>query len=348
MPFFIATLASLLIAFPGNAAGLPCERYFNETQLPSGRADFKMFLRQIGKGKYSSRPAPLPKSIYAFSEGEWRELATRALGNVENGINGAFLAVDPDGNKISIMKNARSKQEFGGGTYGIAWDIERGGTAKREVFSYELDRLLDFGLVPPTAFAKDDQGRVLSMQKFMDGYLHSAKVSGEKVSRLDHQKKILFDIIIGTIDRHIGNFLIHPEEGKLALIDNGASMLKTKTTPHADVPNEWLTHGNKFALGAVEESLRRKILSQSFEEIDALMTRFEFPASSRKLARERFAALQAGLRENHSIEQLVKNGMVRDAGWGRIALRELILIPGTAAAVAGFAGYKILIEPADP
>ncbi|MDE2101638.1 MAG: hypothetical protein KGL39_30610 [Patescibacteria group bacterium] len=87
-----------------------------------------------------------------------------------------------------------------------------------EVAAYEIAKAVGMGdLVPPTVM-RTINGEEGSLQQFQEGS-HRMK-AGEVMSAPDLARAVAFDLMIGNLDRHGGNFLIGAD-GKLRLIDNG-------------------------------------------------------------------------------------------------------------------------------
>lgn len=91
---------------------------------------------------------------------------------------------------------------------------------RREVAAYEMDKLLGFGMVPPTIKRKY-RGRLGGLQLWVEG---SPVASAEVPHDLDAwrgqvSEMWLFDYLIGNIDRHLENAIMTPEQ-HLVLIDN--------------------------------------------------------------------------------------------------------------------------------
>lgn len=97
-------------------------------------------------------------------------------------------------------------------------DIEAGDYWKHEVAAYQVDQMLGFDLVPPTA-AVDGPSGVGSLQEW-------APAAGQNVddySLQDQQMMGVLDYILGSSDRHPENYLTQAN-GRPAAIDNGLSL----------------------------------------------------------------------------------------------------------------------------
>lgn len=98
---------------------------------------------------------------------------------------------------------------------------------QNERAAYLIDRFLGFNLTPPTAIRVLD-GEMGSMQEFIPDSLMYEELEDDydfmKKHRPDLMKMWIFDIIIGNLDRHGGNFLIQGDN--LYAIDHGYSLEK--------------------------------------------------------------------------------------------------------------------------
>jgi hypothetical protein len=92
---------------------------------------------------------------------------------------------------------------------------------RSEVAAYELDKLLELGMVPPTV-PRSIKGRKGCLQLWVTGTVMS-KFEGEFPDLEDWHVQVsvmwLFDDLTANIDRHLNNAMVSPE-GNLMLIDN--------------------------------------------------------------------------------------------------------------------------------
>jgi len=114
-------------------------------------------------------------------------------------------------------------------------DRYAGGQYKKEAMAYELDSVLDLGIVPPTKIVEKKLTAGSSNHKY--GGSSQLMVKGERVyakdfidrlhedDKLRHglMKAAIFDYISGNMDRHIGNILWNKDNGDVYAIDNGLS-----------------------------------------------------------------------------------------------------------------------------
>ncbi len=107
------------------------------------------------------------------------------------------------------------------------WDFPDGTLHRREVAAYELDRLLGWGLVPPTVLRDGPHG-VGSLQGYVphDPQQHyftlleqAAEGDGELERQL--QRVVLFDLVANNADRKGGHVLRSSVDGRIRLVDHG-------------------------------------------------------------------------------------------------------------------------------
>ena len=101
-----------------------------------------------------------------------------------------------------------------------------------EVMAYELDQILDLGVVPPTVYSELDNGAGTS-QMFMAHATTGNRLAGELAthdwlddhiyggSHSEGENLVLLDHLILNVDRHKGNWMYNEGTGKLWAIDNG-------------------------------------------------------------------------------------------------------------------------------
>ena len=167
---------------------------------------------------------------------------------------------------IGVTKSQRAFFAPGGPVESVAWKIlpprMRNGfmeSYKSEIAAYELDKILELGMVPPKVERKiDDQVGVAIMWV---APATSFKESGgvPKVPTI-HQPRWsaqltrakMFHNLIGDIDPNLGNWLVDPE-WNLILIDHSRALTKTKTLVHKMLARDDVLWARMMAL--TEESL---------------------------------------------------------------------------------------------
>ncbi len=101
---------------------------------------------------------------------------------------------------------------------------------RAEIASYELDKLLGLGMVPPTV-PRSIKGRKGCLQLWVTGTV-MAKFEGELADLEDWREQVsvmwLFDDLTSNIDRHLNNAMVSPD-GNLILIDNSKTFRYQKT-----------------------------------------------------------------------------------------------------------------------
>ena len=137
--------------------------------------------------------------------------------------NAVFLyGLENDGKGIFKPKKGENKDLAGG--------IEVGTYFKRERAAYLVSHALGLDVVPPTVIRAFD-GEVGSFQRFVsdgkDGWLMSQE-DWDK-NREGFIKLWVFDYIIWSADRNLGNFLA--KDDKLFAIDNGLSLKDENVHP---------------------------------------------------------------------------------------------------------------------
>jgi len=111
----------------------------------------------------------------------------------------------------------------------IVKDVDQGFDAPRldsfraEIAAYELDRLLDLDMVPPTV-CRRFQGERRSVQLWVENCRSLKKMGNEPApdvaswNQQVHRMRV-FDNLIANVDRHAGNILVDPD-WNIVLIDH--------------------------------------------------------------------------------------------------------------------------------
>lgn len=308
-----------------------CLALYGRVGRPAHEAPgFKEFLKAIEREERIQGPYELPFSVSAVGDDEWQRLGTRMLSGNE-GINVVFRGVDGDGRTVAIVKHVRGSHD--GFLRALIPELEKGGLGKREVLAYEIDQLGKFGLVPKTVFGVGGDGRLFTMQKYMDDLrlVGLRQENAAKISRLQAQKINVFDLLIGSYDRHLSNWMVDVH-GRVALIDNGGSFLRFRNSVlNVDFPAWKLL---PQADGVIEKELAEMILKISPSEFSELLARYKLPFNSRRMASNRLLALQEGVRAGTTMEQLVAQLAVRES------MRPFIVLTGVIG--GGVGGYYML------
>jgi len=160
-------------------------------------------------------------------------------------------------------------------------DFEACSMVRREVMAYELDKLLDVGLVPETVFKTSKRlGTIGSCQSWIDDFITSSeskyssnfKKIFEELPIAERKSMVanasVYDDLIGSIDRHSQNFGYDKKTGKMIFIDNGASFTHTP---------EKAWNGTFVEMGG------RGIINETFDYPETVRTQEEYIARSRIL-----------------------------------------------------------------
>jgi hypothetical protein len=104
---------------------------------------------------------------------------------------------------------------------------------KSEVAAYELDRILELNMVPPTVERRVN-GNLMSAQMYVDRCVWLKELKGQEPpnvkdwNRQVHRQRV-FDNLINNIDRNAGNLLVYRNpDWHLVLIDHSRCFTRTK------------------------------------------------------------------------------------------------------------------------
>lgn len=165
------------------------------------------------------RPRGKPEPLIEMGEKMRKE--SYELDGIANGKELLLLVKhDPRG---EIKGKAIFKPAYGEPNWASDFEIPEGQQYVREAVMYQLDKLLGFDLVPPTAIRIVD-GNVGSLQEWKEPtkMLYKVEREGGRYNKDDLLKIVALDIISGNIDRHGGNVLVG-QGGKLWAIDHGGA-----------------------------------------------------------------------------------------------------------------------------
>lgn len=157
-----------------------------------------------------------------------------------------------------------------------------------EIAAYELDRLLELNMVPPTV-EKHVNGTRMSAQMFVDSCVWLKELKGQQAPNLPewnrqvHRQRV-FDNLIANIDRNAGNLLVYrsPDGGgwHLILVDHSRAFTTSKKVLFEMTRIDRPLYGKLKALDAATLDTRighlvaedvRRILQRR----DAIVTHFE-------------------------------------------------------------------------
>lgn len=105
-----------------------------------------------------------------------------------------------------------------------------------EVAAYELDRLLELNMVPPTVERRVN-GNLMSAQLFVENCVWLKELKGKEPpnvrewNRQVHRQRV-FDNLIANIDRNAGNLLVYrTPDWHLVLVDHSRCFTSTRKMP---------------------------------------------------------------------------------------------------------------------
>lgn len=153
--------------------------------------------------------------------------------------------------KVGVTRPRRAKLAPGGPIEAFAWKTIQPGrhegyweSYKSEIVAYELDKLLDLGMVPPTVEkrVKGDLGAAVMWISPTKSFKELGGVPGQKgipgpppqqIPNWSRQltRAKMFDNLIGNIDPNLGNWLVDPS-WNLILIDHTRAFTTTKDLYH--------------------------------------------------------------------------------------------------------------------
>ena len=153
--------------------------------------------------------------------------------------------------KVGVTRPRRAKLAPGGPIESFAWKTIQPGrhegyweSYKSEIVAYEMDKMLDLGMVPPTVEkrVKGDLGAAVMWVSPTKSFKELGGVPGQKgipgpppqlIPQWNRQltRAKMFDDLIGNIDPNLGNWLVDPS-WNLILIDHTRAFTTTKELYH--------------------------------------------------------------------------------------------------------------------
>lgn len=244
-----------------------------------------------------------------------------ALGDEHKGVNQSYvLRLGEKGEMKGIFKPEAGEVVLGENRdLSPRPGIEAKSCFKREWLAFMVDRALRLGVTPPTVVRRGEQG-IGSFQSWIpDAKTYSEGGPEAGLGEEEARKIALFDYLIGSQDRHSGNFMID-KNGKAHAIDNGLSFGKGLTYdvfgkkerfPTLAVRSEPLEMFNQKKLGAeafdpglpdeVRNGLEKFLQSEKTKE--ALRECFKVLGEGADLLWQHFTA---------RVEEIVATGKVPD------------------------------------
>lgn len=153
-----------------------------------------------------------------------RTAPVQKLENIPVGVTSPRRAIlAPGGPVASVVV-----KDLPPGRKGGFWESYRS-----EIAAYELDRMLELNMVPPTV-EKRVNGTLMSAQMFVERCVWLKELKGQQPPDVDawnrqvHRQR-LFDNLIANIDRNAGNLLVYrTPEWNLVLIDHSRCFTTAK------------------------------------------------------------------------------------------------------------------------
>lgn len=146
---------------------------------------------------------------------------------------------------------------------------------RSEIAAYELDRMLDLNMVPPTV-EKRVNGTVMSAQMFVDRCVWLKELKGkqppdvEAWNRQVHRHRV-FDNLIANIDRNAGNLLVYrTPDWHLVLVDHSRCFTTTK---RMQFPMTKIDRPLFERLKALDKPTLEARLGRLVDGLDALLAR---------------------------------------------------------------------------
>lgn len=171
----------------------------------------------------------VPKAAAPLGTTEFAQTPVDKTKKLGGGINGSYIAVLADGTK-AVWKPADEEKTKGRFGEPLRDSVPGGDAHIREAAAYAVAQHVGLGDLVPETVVRDVNGRVGSMQRFVDG----AKTAMDRLVKGDInvydgkeglQNLAAFDYLIGNTDRHAGNWMIkkgdQSKNDKLIAIDHG-------------------------------------------------------------------------------------------------------------------------------
>ena len=153
--------------------------------------------------------------------------------------------------KVGVTKPRRAKLAPGGPVEAMAWKAVKPGrysgyweSYKSEIAAYELDKLLELGMVPPTVEkqVQGETGAAVMWVSPTQSFKELGGVPGQQGVKAPPPAQIaawmrqltrakMFDDLIGNTDPNLGNWLVDPA-WNLILIDHTRAFTGTKDLYH--------------------------------------------------------------------------------------------------------------------
>jgi hypothetical protein len=146
---------------------------------------------------------------------------------------------------------------------------------RSEIAAYELDRILELNMVPPTV-EKRVNGTVMSAQMFVDRCVWLKELKGQQApdvaawNRQVHRHRV-FDNLVANIDRNAGNLLVYrTPQWHLVLVDHSRCFTNAKKM---QFPMTKIDRPLFDRLKALDKPMLEARLGRLIEGIDSLLAR---------------------------------------------------------------------------
>jgi hypothetical protein len=202
-----------------------------------------------------------------------RTAAVKKLEDIPVGVTRPQRAILAPGGPVSSVV----VKDLPPGRKGGFWESYRS-----EIAAYELDRMLDLNMVPPTV-EKRVNGTIMSAQMFIERCVWLKELKGQQApdvpawNRQVHRHRV-FDNLIANIDRNAGNLLVHRAadapggnpDWYLVLVDHSRCFTTTKKM---QFPMTKIDRPLFERLKALDKPALEKRLGRLVDGIDALLDR---------------------------------------------------------------------------
>jgi hypothetical protein len=302
-------------AAPAKAPGSSVDRLYNELAGASGPVGGQ---RSLGFGNPSTGmhiegAAPggfihVPPGQLTPQESHLQTARVTTDDRTDGGINETHFVTFEDGTR-AVFKPQDGASEERNRSY-----IEPGQDMEREAGAWEVAKRVGMeDMVPPTVIRTMD-GRVGSMQEFVPDSTNAFQSLEPYDGSKDFARAAIFDTVIGNKDRHMGNWMVNENTGKLALIDHGLAF--PEAVENDDVQTFAAKASPDYMQGApavvgTPADYAAPYVEHKFEILNALEG-LHLPLR---------AVQSVGLR----IDQLAKLELPQD--WGRIRSGDLYRVP---------------------
>ena len=196
----------------------------------------------------------------------------KALGGDEKGIHESHVVTFSDGSK-ALWKPMPTGQ------------ID----PKREAVAYEIAKELGMSHLVPETVIREIDGRVGSLQRFVDDAKVAMKIWDEKEmydGEKDLARSAAFDYLICHTDRHDGNWMVD-SGGSLHLIDHGFSLPTMRIEPHYSLLIDRAKRTN------LSTDLVRTEWANKWPNVESALGKRGIPPQAIELAKERYFKLMA-------------------------------------------------------